>query len=237
MTDAPQPLPPEVLVELEGLLNDASLPWYAAGDGDWIACAERPLDQGDIVCENPGNDCERSRRHWPKRRALIAAAVNNLPALISTARSTEAMRAENERLSKERDEFRAAVISLQKRCNRHRTNAANWEAAKDAAEHSLKAAREALENVPKLPPAFQWTGTEDGLEDLFDAGMRHKTNVPFEYLKRWLPMFRPFAYATHDDSWGELEKLICITLHSYVQTLAKVERVLSTITPTGDEDV
>lgn len=30
------------------------------------------------------------------------------------------------------------------------------------------------------------------------------------YLKKWLTMFRQFGYATKDDSWGELEKLLNI---------------------------
>lgn len=37
-----------------------------------------------------------------------------------------------------------------------------------------------------------------------------RQSEPFEYLNRFLGMFRPFAYATEDDSWGELEKILCI---------------------------
>ena len=33
-------------------------------------------------------------------------------------------------------------------------------------------------------------------------------NMPIAYLAKWLKQFRPFGYATQDDTWGELEKIL-----------------------------
>lgn len=59
------------------------------------------------------------------------------------------------------------------------------------------------------------------LETSFTFGMNHRTrcpdgvrqsqlhgNQPVAYLGKFLQMFRPFGYATNDDSWGELEKIL-----------------------------
>jgi len=93
---------------------------------------------------------------------------------------------------------------------------------------------EALVDLPELPPSFKWTGI-DRAEDLFDAENRHKNGTkPVDYLRSWLSMLRPFAFATKDDSWGEMEKLLCTTLRNYVQTLdavAKARTALSATTP------
>lgn len=99
--------------------------------------------------------------------------------------------------------------------------------AKQAAERRAIAAEEALKAIisaaPRLPDSFRWTGTERA-EDLFDAELRHECGkTPVDYLRAWLNMFRPFAYATRDDSWGELEKLICITMNNVVKTYAAIE--------------
>jgi hypothetical protein len=102
--------------------------------------------------------------------------------------------------------------------------AADLDALLSALERQ-KEALEAFEDTPKLPDAFRFTGTEKGLEGLFDAELRHRSGMkPVDYLQRWLPMFRPFAFATRDDSWGEMEKLVCITLRNYVRLLAKCDR-------------
>jgi hypothetical protein len=96
-----------------------------------------------------------------------------------------------------------------------------------AAEARARAAEEALkaitETAPSLPKSFQWTGT-DRAEDLFDAELRHASGkTPVDYLRAWLNMFRPFAYATRDDSWGELEKLISIAMNRVVKTYAAID--------------
>lgn len=43
----------------------------------------------------------------------------------------------------------------------------------------------------------------------FDLGLRHKTGMTSnEFIRRYCEVFRPFAYATQDDSLNEFEKLI-----------------------------
>lgn len=98
----------------------------------------------------------------------------------------------------------------------------------EASEQRESAALEHLNRIialaPALPKSFQWTGTERA-EDLFDAELRHANGKkPIDYLRAWLGMFRPFAYATRDDSWGELEKLIAITMNNVVKTLAAIKQ-------------
>jgi len=78
--------------------------------------------------------------------------------------------------------------------------------------------------APRLPKVHQWTGVA-AAEDLFDLGLRHKSGLkPYDYLKAWLNMLRPFAYATRDDSWGEMEKLLCIVMRNYVRTAAAADQ-------------
>ena len=43
----------------------------------------------------------------------------------------------------------------------------------------------------------------------FDLGLRHKSGTTAnEFIRRYCEVFRPFAYATQDDSINEFEKLI-----------------------------
>ena len=84
------------------------------------------------------------------------------------------------------------------------------------------AGEEVVEALPKQPNIYRWVGKVDS--ETFDAGLRHKNgDKPADYLKTWLSIFRSFAYATRDDSWGELEKLIAITMQNYVVGLREVE--------------
>lgn len=77
---------------------------------------------------------------------------------------------------------------------------------------------ERLRELAPIPSVYRWTGSDEGLEDLFDLGLRHKSGLtPYDYLKAWLNMLRPFAYAIEDDSWGEMEKLLCIVMRNYVR--------------------
>lgn len=94
----------------------------------------------------------------------------------------------------------------------------------------LVEALEALfEDTPDLADAFKFIADDD-LNEVFDAGLRHKTGITAEdHLKRFLFFFRPFAYATKDDSWGELEKLVSITLTSYVRTIKRVHAARATL--------
>ena len=56
------------------------------------------------------------------------------------------------------------------------------------------------------------------VEAIFDQEHRHKRGAkPVDYLRSWLSMLRPFAFATKDDSWGEMEKLLCIVLRNYIE--------------------
>lgn len=85
-----------------------------------------------------------------------------------------------------------------------------------------------LKDLPRgVPKVYEFTGVGRGLEGTFDVGHRHAhpSKEPYDYLKSWLSMMRPFAYATQDDSWGELEKLICIIMRNYVRLLSEMERL------------
>ena len=102
--------------------------------------------------------------------------------------------------------------------------AARAEASEQRESAALEHLNRIIAHAPSLPKSFQWTGTERA-EDLFDAELRHANGKkPIDYLRAWLGMFRPFAYATRDDSWGELEKLIAITMNNVVKTLAAIKQ-------------
>lgn len=161
-------LPPEVLVELEGLLERATAgPWIAtdrktgAARIDVLAldavnvkeashvarCGGRPparpmLSELDGIYE--GN---RIAAEGEANAALIAAAVNNLPALISTARSTEAMRAENERLTFANGDLAITALQYQDKMRAAVRESDDLVCKLEAAEAKLKAAREALEEI------------------------------------------------------------------------------------------
>lgn len=101
--------------------------------------------------------------------------------------------------------------------------------ALDEAQERAERAEAALANLADcqpLPKVYKYTGTaEVDVENMFDVGHRHRNGKqPRDYLMSWLSMFRPFAYATKDDSWSELEKLISITMNNYVQILVKAEK-------------
>jgi hypothetical protein len=89
----------------------------------------------------------------------------------------------------------------------------------------LEAALAKMSDCQPLPKIYKYTGTaEVDVENMFDVGHRHANGrKPYDYLKSWLSMLRPFAYATQDDSWGEMEKLLSIVMNNYVQTLVKAE--------------
>jgi hypothetical protein len=75
---------------------------------------------------------------------------------------------------------------------------------------------ERLRERADLPSAYQFVGEK--VEQLFDPGLRHRPGKkPFDYLRQWISMLRPFAFATRDDSWGEMEKLLCIVMRNYVE--------------------
>lgn len=99
----------------------------------------------------------------------------------------------------------------------------------------LKEALEKLTDCQPVPKVYKYTGTaEVDVESMFDVGHRHKSGKqPRDYLMSWLSMFRPFAYATKDDSWGELEKLISIVMNNYVQILVRAEKARAALKETG----
>ena len=67
-----------------------------------------------------------------------------------------------------------------------------------------------------LPSTFDFVGEK--VEGLFDQENRHKRGAnPTDYLQSWLSMLRPFAFASKSDSWGELEKLLCIVMRNYIE--------------------
>lgn len=75
------------------------------------------------------------------------------------------------------------------------------------------------------------------LEEFADQGIRHRSNdKPEDYLKQWLKLFRPFAFASRDDSWGELEKILAIVFRVHVHAHRKLQPLfpmvgISAITP------
>lgn len=99
-----------------------------------------------------------------------------------------------------------------------------------------RALSDLMDAIPGLPEVHRWTGQE-AAEDLFDLGLRHKSGKrPYDYLVAWLGMLRPFAYATRDDSWGEMEKLLCIVMRNYVRVSAAAIRARSALSnATGGE--
>ena len=71
----------------------------------------------------------------------------------------------------------------------------------------------------------------ENVEPIFDQGNRHKVGaVPRDYLAAWLSMLRPFAYATKDDSWGEMEKLLCIVMRNYIKVRKDAGKAADRIT-------
>jgi hypothetical protein len=64
------------------------------------------------------------------------------------------------------------------------------------------------------------------IENIVDKGLRHRSGKkPYDYLEHWLYIGRHFAYATHDDSWGEFEKEFAII----IKRLVSAERELNAL--------
>lgn len=103
-------------------------------------------------------------------------------------------------------------------------------------ERTLSGIAEELERRGRsLPSQFDFVGGE--VEQLFDQGLRHKSGKEAkDYLTVWLSMLRPFAYATKDDSWGELEKLICIVMRNYVEAHRELIEAASLIRTADDRE-
>ena len=99
----------------------------------------------------------------------------------------------------------------------------------------LEGALADMADCQPLPKIYRYTGTaEVDVENMFDVGHRHVSGrKPYDYLKSWLSMLRPFAYATQDDSWGEMEKLLSIVMNNYVQTLVKAEAARAALQTKG----
>jgi hypothetical protein len=99
----------------------------------------------------------------------------------------------------------------------------------------LEGALAEMSDCQPLPKIYKYTGTaEVDVENMFDVGHRHANGrKPYDYLKSWLSMLRPFAYATQDDSWGEMEKLLSIVMNNYVQTLVKAEAARAALQTKG----
>ena len=110
------------------------------------------------------------------------------------------------------------------------------DAQREAELGRLREALGTLTDCQPVPKVYKYTGTaEVDVENMFDVGHRHKNGKqPRDYLMSWLSMFRPFAYATKDDSWGELEKLISIVMNNYVQILVRAEAARATQKGTSD---
>lgn len=58
----------------------------------------------------------------------------------------------------------------------------------------------------------------DKIEETINFELRHKPNKrAYDYLIQFLEVSRQYAYATQDDSWGELEKHLTIIFRNYEQ--------------------
>lgn len=58
----------------------------------------------------------------------------------------------------------------------------------------------------------------------FDIGLRHQDGMTANlFIQRYCEVFRPFAYATKDDSLNEFEKLITHVLAMYAYQLRRAE--------------
>lgn len=70
------------------------------------------------------------------------------------------------------------------------------------------------------------TVNREDLERYLDVGIRHKRGAqPVDYLAHWLWISRQFGYATHDDSWGELEKELAILVRRLIVAERKLEEL------------
>lgn len=75
------------------------------------------------------------------------------------------------------------------------------------------------------------------LEDYVDKGLRHRSGVkPVDYLRHWLGITRQFAYATHDDSWGELEKEMAIIIKRLIVAERDLERLKLVASPSPGQN-
>lgn len=85
--------------------------------------------------------------------------------------------------------------------------------------------------------AAQLALLSDGeLERYLDAGLRHRSGkTPVDYLRHFLTICRPFAYATQDDSWGELEKELAIVIRRLIVAERDLER-FKTVMRTEQKD-
>lgn len=103
---------------------------------------------------------------------------------------------------------------------------------------ALREALTELSDCQPLPKLYKYTGTDPlDVENMFDVGHRHTNGKkPYDYLMSWLSMLRPFAYATKDDSWGEMEKLLSIVMRNYVRTLVKAEAARAVLPETETEE-
>ena len=80
------------------------------------------------------------------------------------------------------------------------------------------------EEIQRLPTSLLkkllFMSSDGMIEDIVAGGdgIRHSKESydPVNYMKQWLAIFRCFGYATKDDSWGELEKEICVAVKRLV---------------------
>ena len=69
----------------------------------------------------------------------------------------------------------------------------------------------------------------------FDLGLRHKSGITAnEFITRYCEVFRPFAYATRDDSLNEFEKLITHVLNMMCYHKKRAELLGLSVDPRDD---
>lgn len=72
-------------------------------------------------------------------------------------------------------------------------------------------------------------GNKSGIEKVVDIGLRHNQNsTPIDYLNHWKHIARCFAFATHDESFGEFEKEFSIIIRRMLIAEAELDKLKET---------
>lgn len=81
----------------------------------------------------------------------------------------------------------------------------------------------------KPPSAFDLID-DDHLEGMCGSSIRDKRGAqPTDYLRAFLLVARNFGYATRDESWGELEKILQIAFRNQVRLMRQASEAADEI--------
>lgn len=182
------------------------------GNLDWLTevTGEAPEDEDAIMVAEARKRYEHYRDLQANARAALASVTDEEVAVV---------KAERDRAQRACEQMGERITSLEAELVR------------------LREALGTLTDCQPVPKVYKYTGTaEVDVENMFDVGHRHRNGKqPRDYLMSWLSMLRPFAYATKDDSWGELEKLISIVMNNYVQILVRAEKARAALNQEGGQ--